>query len=109
MTTGVFFDLGGTLFSYRNLPRATRPLLEETLRRLDVTHHALPKRREDDRGPGVDVGVFGGELGGDALRVGTSRGDIDARSQPSRTGAPRTASGPVSRRATEAPATASGE
>lgn len=34
---GVFFDLGGTLFSYRNVPRATVPLLLEACRRLGVT------------------------------------------------------------------------
>lgn len=33
---GVFFDLGGTLFSYRNVPRATAPLLVEAVERLDV-------------------------------------------------------------------------
>lgn len=33
---GVFFDLGGTLFSYRNVPRATLPLLLEAVRRLGV-------------------------------------------------------------------------
>jgi putative hydrolase of the HAD superfamily len=33
---GVFFDLGGTLFSYRNLARATAPLLTEAVRRLGV-------------------------------------------------------------------------
>ncbi len=31
---GVFFDLGGTLFSYRNVPRATAPLLTEAVTRL---------------------------------------------------------------------------
>ena len=31
---GVFFDLGGTLFSYRNVPRATVPLLFEAAERL---------------------------------------------------------------------------
>ena len=33
----VFFDLGGTLFSYRNVARATVPLLLEACRRLGVT------------------------------------------------------------------------
>ena len=33
----VFFDLGGTLFSYRNVARATIPLLLEACRRLGVT------------------------------------------------------------------------
>lgn len=33
---GVFFDLGGTLFSYRNVPRATTPLLTEAVSRLGV-------------------------------------------------------------------------
>ncbi len=33
---GVFFDLGGTLFSYRNVPRATAPLLVEAAQRLGV-------------------------------------------------------------------------
>ena len=33
---GVFFDLGGTLFSYRNVPRATVPLLLEAVTRLGV-------------------------------------------------------------------------
>lgn len=33
---GVFFDLGGTLFSYRNVPRATAPLLVEAAERLGV-------------------------------------------------------------------------
>lgn len=33
---GVFFDLGGTLFSYRNVPRATVPLLLEASERLGV-------------------------------------------------------------------------
>lgn len=32
--TGVFFDLGGTLFSYRNVSRATMPLLYEVAERL---------------------------------------------------------------------------
>ncbi len=36
MTAGVFFDLGGTLFSYRNVPRATVPLLLEASRRLGL-------------------------------------------------------------------------
>ena len=34
MTTGVFFDLGGTLFSYRHVPRTTLPLLLEAVERL---------------------------------------------------------------------------
>ena len=33
---GIFFDLGGTLFSYRNVPRATVPLLIEAVARLGV-------------------------------------------------------------------------
>ena len=33
---GVFFDLGGTLFSYRNVPRATAPLLVEVVERLGL-------------------------------------------------------------------------
>ena len=33
---GIFFDLGGTLFSYRNVPRATVPLLFEAVARLGV-------------------------------------------------------------------------
>lgn len=33
---GVFFDLGGTLFSYRNVPRATAPLLIEVVERLGL-------------------------------------------------------------------------
>lgn len=33
---GVFFDLGGTLFSYRNVPRATAPLLLEVVERLGL-------------------------------------------------------------------------
>lgn len=37
---GIFFDLGGTLFSYRNVPRATVPLLLEAVRRLGVTRDA---------------------------------------------------------------------
>ncbi|MEQ8663949.1 MAG: HAD family hydrolase [Gammaproteobacteria bacterium] len=37
MTGGVFFDLGGTLFSYRNVPRTTLPLLLEAVERLGVT------------------------------------------------------------------------
>lgn len=36
MTRAVFFDLGGTLYSYRNVPRATMPLLAEAARRLGV-------------------------------------------------------------------------
>ena len=36
MTRAVFFDLGGTLFSYRNVARATVPLLIEAVRRLGV-------------------------------------------------------------------------
>lgn len=36
MTRAVFFDLGGTLFSYRNVARATMPLLLEAVRRLGV-------------------------------------------------------------------------
>lgn len=31
---GVFFDLGGTLFSYRNVPRVTVPLITEAVARL---------------------------------------------------------------------------
>lgn len=34
---GVFFDLGGTLFSYRNVPRVTAPLLLEAVRRLGLS------------------------------------------------------------------------
>lgn len=34
---GVFFDLGGTLFSYRNVPRVTVPLITEAVTRLGVT------------------------------------------------------------------------
>ena len=33
---GMFFDLGGTLFSYRNVPRATVPLLLEAVQRLRI-------------------------------------------------------------------------
>ncbi len=33
---GVFFDLGGTLFTYRGIGRATSPLLMEAVRRMDV-------------------------------------------------------------------------
>ncbi len=33
---GVFFDLGGTLYSYRNVPRATVPLLMEAVERLGL-------------------------------------------------------------------------
>ena len=33
---GVFFDLGGTLFSYRNVPRTTMPLLLEVAERVGV-------------------------------------------------------------------------
>ncbi len=33
---GIFFDLGGTLFSYRNVARATIPLLLEACRKLGV-------------------------------------------------------------------------
>ena len=33
---GVFFDLGGTLFSYRNVPRVTVGLLMEAVARLGV-------------------------------------------------------------------------
>jgi putative hydrolase of the HAD superfamily len=33
---GVFFDLGGTLFSYRNVPRVTLPLIAEAVARLGV-------------------------------------------------------------------------
>jgi putative hydrolase of the HAD superfamily len=33
---GVFFDLGGTLFSYRNVARVTMPLLREAAERLGV-------------------------------------------------------------------------
>ena len=33
---GVFFDLGGTLFSYRNVPRVTLPLLLEAVTRLGL-------------------------------------------------------------------------
>ena len=36
MIGGVFFDLGGTLFSYRNVPRATVPLLFDATERLGV-------------------------------------------------------------------------
>ncbi len=34
---GVFFDLGGTLFSYRNVPRVTVPLITEAVARLGAT------------------------------------------------------------------------
>ena len=34
---GFFFDLGGTLYSYRNVPRATAPLLIEAAERLGLT------------------------------------------------------------------------
>lgn len=37
---GVFFDLGGTLFSYRNMGRGTAPLLLEACRRMDVAIEA---------------------------------------------------------------------
>ena len=37
VTKGVFFDLGGTLFSYRNVARATAPLLLEVVERLGLT------------------------------------------------------------------------
>jgi putative hydrolase of the HAD superfamily len=37
---GVFFDLGGTLFSYRNVPRATVPLLLEAAARLGAAADA---------------------------------------------------------------------
>ena len=40
MTRGVFFDLGGTLFSYRNVARATVPLLLEAVERLGVAADA---------------------------------------------------------------------
>ena len=33
---GIFFDLGGTLFSYRNIRQATGPLLLEAVRRLNI-------------------------------------------------------------------------
>jgi 2-haloalkanoic acid dehalogenase type II len=33
---GIFFDLGGTLYSYRNVPRATAPLLIEAVERLGL-------------------------------------------------------------------------
>ncbi|MGE0484598.1 MAG: HAD family hydrolase [Gammaproteobacteria bacterium] len=36
MTRAVFFDLGGTLYSYRNVPRATMALLTEAAERLGV-------------------------------------------------------------------------
>lgn len=38
----VFFDLGGTLFSYREIPRLSVPLLREAARRLGVDD-ALPR------------------------------------------------------------------
>ena len=34
---GIFFDLGGTLFSYRNVPRVTAPLVLEAAQRFGVT------------------------------------------------------------------------
>jgi len=37
MIRGVFFDLGGTLFSYRHLPRTTMQLLQATCERLGIT------------------------------------------------------------------------
>ena len=40
MTTsikGVFFDLGGTLFSYRNMGRSTGPALLEAAGRMGIT------------------------------------------------------------------------
>lgn len=42
MTQGVFFDLGGTLFSYRNVARATLPLLIDGAERLGLA------RKTDD-------------------------------------------------------------
>ena len=42
MTRAVFFDLGGTLYSYRNVPRATMPLLAEAAERLGA---AADRRR----------------------------------------------------------------
>ena len=33
---GVFFDLGGTLFTYRGIGRATAPLLMEAIQRMGI-------------------------------------------------------------------------
>ena len=46
---GVFFDLGGTLFSYRNVARTNIPILIDSVRRMNLdtsavsyTHLTLP-------------------------------------------------------------------
>ena len=45
MSKAIFFDLGGTLFSYRNLARTTLPLLIEAARRLDTNADASTLKR----------------------------------------------------------------
>jgi 2-haloalkanoic acid dehalogenase type II len=38
MIKGVFFDVGGTLYSYRKMPAAMKSLLELTAKRLELNH-----------------------------------------------------------------------
>jgi FMN phosphatase YigB (HAD superfamily) len=36
MIKGIFFDLGGTLYTYKNVPAATTPLLHKALKKARV-------------------------------------------------------------------------
>ena len=36
MIKGIFFDLGGTLYTYKNVPAATTPLLHKALKKVEV-------------------------------------------------------------------------
>ena len=71
---GFFFDLGGTLYSYRNVPRATAPLLIEAAERLGL----------DERKVVVNIDRYGNTTGatiplalGDAVADGRlKKGDL---------------------------------
>ncbi|MDP6182497.1 MAG: HAD family hydrolase [Gammaproteobacteria bacterium] len=51
-TRGVFFDLGGTLFSYRNVARTNIPLLVESVERLGVLTEVDAIKRSYSRASG---------------------------------------------------------
>lgn len=42
MIKDVFFDLGGTLYTYKNVPRATAPLLDTAIKKVTLPQ---PSRR----------------------------------------------------------------
>ena len=46
MIKGIFFDVGGTLYSYRNVPAAMKSLLEMTAKRLELSHDIDELQRE---------------------------------------------------------------